>query len=372
MGHEWRVIMLARNALFTLVACAFGCSKPQTAVHLHEPAQTHTVVVDSPSVSDDKPTTTPGQIEPAEFAPVIRQNGSTFVVLSNEPDHERLAKGAPSLVSKGSPVVARRDVDQTLLLKEMKQLVGRSMRLIGAAGEVCRGTLATPILLSRVEPHFGERQHWSGEEEDENGVKIPALSDERVAEIAWDMATDGKVLVAELVKTTGDCRDARFARGADLPALATTAARRPSESLTVQAMAALRKLPAYERIEQAYRGSSQSTPSTSWTASPNAAVNMHEFVTDKAMFLWVSASGGEACSDFYGRMSVLWKVSGTNAKKFDFEVLYEGEAEFSPELLVRLPGDDVPSLVGRESILRKDTKVYEFEELHVPFLDCPC
>lgn len=363
--------MLARSALFALVLVATGCSKPQTPVQLHEPTIAKAFAVETPAPSADKPEPVSGQIDPSEFAHVVNERGSTFVVLSSSPDHERWAKGAPSIVSKDSPVVTRREVDPTLLPKALTRLAGRAMRLVGDSGEVCRGTLGTPFLLSRVEPHFGERQRWDGEE-DENGVKGPALSDERVAEIAWDMASDGKVLVAELVETNGACQDARFARAADLPALATTVARRPSAGLTAQAMVALKKLPAYDEIEQRYRTSGQATPSTSWTESQNADVSMYEFSTGKATYVWVSALGGEACSDFDGRLNVLWKVSGTNAKNFEFDVVYEGDAEFSPHMLVQLPGDMAPAFVGRESLLRKDTKGYEVEDLHVPFLDCPC
>jgi len=226
-------------------------------------------------------------------------------------------------------------------------------------------------LLGRVIPHFGERQRWEGEE-DENGNKSPALSDDRVAELAWDLTTDGKLLVAELVETTGDCQDALFARAADLPTLATTAWRRPAAGLAVQAMSAFRALPGYKEIDTSYRASQQKTSSESWTESQSADVTQVEFSTGKATYVWMSASAGEVCSDFSGRMNVLWKVSGTNAKTFAFEVVYQGEAEFSPDALVQIPGDDAPSLLGRESILRKDTKGYTVKDLHAPFLDCPC
>jgi hypothetical protein len=371
MLHERRVAMFARSALFALALVAIGCSKPQTPVQLHQPANANTVAAETPMAPVDKPEPVLGQIDPAEFAHVVNDRGTTLVVLSSSPDHEHWAKGRPGLVSKESPVAARRDVDATLLPKAMTRLEGRAMRLVGDAGEVCHGTLGAPFLLSRVEPHFGERQRWDGEE-DENGVKGPALADERVAEIAWDMAGDSKLLVAELVETNGSCDDARFARAADLPAMTTTAARRPSAGLTAQAMVALKKLPAYDEIEQRYRTSSVATPSTLWIESQNADVSMHEFSTGKATYLWVSALAGEACSDFDGRMAVLWKVSGTNAKKLEFEVIYEGGADFTPHMLLQLPGDTAPSLLGRESLLRKDAKVYEVEDLHVPFLDCPC
>lgn len=365
--------MLARTALFAFVVLASACSKPQMPVQLQAFGGVKVAAIEaSPSVSPDKPEVHSGAVDPAEFSYVVNDGGSTFVVLSAKPEPERWALGAPKLVSKDSPVVVRREVDQTLLPKTMTRLAGRSMRLVGTAGEVCRGTLAAPMLLSRVEPHFGARQGWSGDDEDENGVKIPAFSDERIAEIAWDMTADGKLLVAELVGTTGDCRDALFARATELPTLSTVVARRPSASLVAQAMEAFRKLPAYEAIEKTYRSSNQAKPSVSWTDSDGADVTMQEFSTSKGTFLWVSAFGGEVCSEFSGRMNVLWKVSGTNAKKFEFGVLYEGDGEFTPHMLMQFPGDEVPSLLGRESILRKDTNVYEVDQLDVPFLDCPC
>lgn len=373
MLHECRVHMLSRLALATFVLALASCSKPQTPVQIHEPSSEKSARVETPVVGQDKPEAAVSEgADPAQFAQIVNHKNKTFVVLSAEPDHEHWANGDAILVSKDSPVVTRKDVDVSLLPKTMTRVVGRSMRLVGASGEVCRGTLAKPFLLSRVEPHFGERARWNGEEEDENGNKMPALSDERLAEVAWDMTTDGKLLVSELVETTGDCRDARFARAADLPALSTVSARSPAAGLTTQALAAFRKMPAWETIETSYQGTKDAQPSVSWTESQSADVTIREFSTGKASYVWVSAYAGETCSEFSGRLSVLWKVKGTNAKKYEFEVLYEGDAEFSPNMLVELPGDSGPSLLGQESMLRKDPKVYGVEELHVPFLDCPC
>jgi len=373
MLHEWSVVMFARTSLFAFAAALalVGCSKSQAPVQLHEPSMGKTPAIEMP-VAADKPEIAPGQTDPAEFAHIVQADGSEFVVLSTKPEVEKWVTGAPSIVSRQSPVVLRRDIEMAKLPKAMSRLQGRSMHLVGATGEVCRGTLGKPFLLSRVEPHFGERSRWEGEE-DENGVKGPALSDAKVAEIAWEMTgDDGKLLVAELENTTGDCRDARFARATELPALPVTGGRAPAASLAIQAKEALRKLPAYAAIEKSYRESNHATPSVAWSDDVGSDVTMLEFATGKTTYLWVNASGGEVCSDFSARLNVLWKVSGTNAKKFEFEVIYEGEEEFTPRILLQLPGDSAPSLVGQESMLRKDQKVYGFESLHVPFLDCPC
>jgi hypothetical protein len=374
MLHEWSAVMFARTALFAIALAVTGCSKSQAPVQLHEPSLGKTPAIEMPLVASDKPELAPGQMDPTEFAHVVSVDGSNYIVLSSKPETEKWAsgEGEASIVSRQNPVVVRRDVDLARLPKAMSRLQGRSMSLVGATGEVCRGTIGKPFLLSRVEPHFGERSRWEGEE-DENGVKGPALSETQVAEIAWEMAgSDGKLLVAELQDSTGDCQDARFARAADLPALPVTAARAPAASLATQAKEALRKLPTYEAIEKSYRSSQFATPSVAWSESAGSDVTMLEFATGKGTYLWVTAAGGEVCSDFSGRMNVLWKVSGTNAKKFEFEVVYEGEQEFTPRVLLQLPGDSAPSLVGQESMLRKDQKVYGVEDLHVPFLDCPC
>lgn len=362
--------MFHRFALAIVAVVLSSCSKPQTAVQLQDPAASKGAAVEV--VSEDKLTSTPSkEASASQFLQIVQEGGSTYVVISAEPESERWSKGAPSLMSKGSPIIMERAVEESLLPKPLASFKGRSMRVFGASGEVCRGTLSAPSLLGRVEPHFGERQRWDGEE-DENGNKSPALSDDRVAALAWDLTTDGKLLVAELVETTGDCQDALFARAADLPTLATTAWRRPSAGLAAQAMSAFRALPGYKEIDTSYRASQQKTSSESWTESQSADVTQVEFSTGKATYVWMSASAGEVCSDFSGRMNVLWKVSGTNAKTFAFEVVYQGEAEFSPDALVQIPGDDAPSLLGRESILRKDTKGYTVKDLHAPFLDCPC
>jgi hypothetical protein len=370
MLHEWHPVMFARIAFLALVLGAAGCSKPQTPVQLHESVGTPAAVVEPTPAPVDIPSAPTSEPDPTEFAHVVVEQGTAYVVLSAEPDEAHWAKGAPRLVANASPVVIQRDVDRAALPKSMTRHLGRGMRLAGPSGEVCRGTLGAPTILGRVEPHFGERQRWGGEEID--GVMTPPWSEERIAEEAWSMSAGGQVLVAELVDASGDCRDALFARALDLPVLATSAARRPSATLSARAKAELRKLPAYGALEEAYRKSTVATPSLRWTETEDAIVDVHEFSTDMATFVWLSASGGQPCSDFSGRIDVLWKVIGTNAKDLRFEVLYAGEAEFSPEMLLQQPGEKNPSFVGRESILRKGPDGYAVDSLHVPFLDCPC
>lgn len=371
MLHERRAVMFARTALFALAVSAFGCSKPQTPVQLHEAMAAPIVVIDdAPPASADKPSAAAGQIDAAAFAHVVVDQGEALVVLSTEPDEAHWAKGAPSLVAKASPIVMRRNVDRAALPESIKRHIGRSMVLVGPSGEVCRGTLSSPFILGRVEPHFGERERWSGEEID--GVMTPPASEERIAEEAWSMSQGGRVLVAELVGTSGDCRDALFARAQDLPVITAAAARRPSASITARAMDELRKLPAYGALEEAYRKSQGVTKSSSWTESDDADVTVHEFSTNAATFVWLSASAGQPCSDFSGRIDVLWKVHGLAAKELEFERLFDGETEFEPELVVHSPGEKLPSFVGRESILRQGSVGYAVESLHVPYLDCPC
>lgn len=361
--------MFHRFALAIVAVVLSSCSKPQTAVQLQDPVASKAAPVEV--VSEDKLTSTPSkEASASEFLQIVQEQGSTYVVISAEPE-DRWSKGAPSLVSKDGSVITERAVDESLLPKTLSSFKGRSMRVFGASGEVCRGTLAAPRLLGRVIPHFGERQRWDGEE-DENGNKSPALSDDRVAELAWDLTTDGKLLAAELVETTGDCRDALFARTADLPTLATTAWRRPSAGLATQALNAFRALPGYKEVDASYQASKKTPSSELWTESQDASVTQIEFSTGKATYVWTSAFAGEVCSEFMGRMNVLWKVTGTNAWNLTFEVVYQGDEDFSPDALVQIPGDEAPSLLGHESILRKDTKGYAVEDLHVPFLDCPC
>lgn len=369
MLHECSPVMFHRFALAIVAVVLSSCSKPQTAVQLQDPVASKAAAVEV--VSEDKLISTPSkELAASQFLHIVHEQGSTYVVISAEPE-DRWSKGVPSLMSKDGAVVMERAVEESLLPKALSSFRGRSMRVFGASGEVCRGTLSAPSLLGRLIPHFGERQRWDGEE-DENGNKSPALSDDRVAELAWDMTTDGKQLVAELVETSGDCQHALFARAADLPELATIAPRPPATGLATQAMSAFRALPGYKEMDASYQASKKTPSSESWTESQSADVTRIEFATGNARYVWISASAGEVCSEFMGRMNVLWKVTGTNAKNFTFEVVYQGDADFSPLTLVQIPGDEGPSLVGRESILRKDTKGYDVEDLHVPFLDCPC
>ncbi len=360
--------MLARIATFALALAAFGCSKSETPARL--PAVVSVPAAVAIATTTDKADASPSGIDPAELAHVVTSKGTTYVVLSAMPDHERWAKGAPSLVSDDGPVVTRREVDQAALPTSIARLVGRKMRLVGPKSEVCRGTLSAPTLMSRVEPHFGERSRWGGEEID--GVMTPALTHEQVAQVAWDMTSDGKLLVSELVETNGDCQDARFARSSDLPMLETAEGRGASASTKTRAMAEMRKLAAYDQIERSYREWAQAEANKVWTESTESIVTVSEYSFDGAKYVWLSASAGAACEGFSAQLSVFWKVTETNSKQVRFEVLHEGETDFDPQMLVRFGTDKAPSLVGRESFMRSDSKGYSVEDLHVPYLDCPC
>jgi len=302
------------------------------------------------------------------FSHVFHHGDRAYVVLAQVTE-DSWGRGAPSLVSVESPVVVRRDVDVVALPRALARRSGGSVRLVGASGVVCQGVIGPMSIVGRFEPHFGTRQDWEGKNHDIGEPDAP-LPIEQVASQAWDESVAGRVLAAEVISTTGDCKRALYARAASLSAPAVIAESPAPPALADKAVEALRRLPSYATVEQNYRQSSSGGPGR-WEIE-NGSTDVTFFRGKDASYVWVSAYGGEACSDFDAHMVALWKVEGAGTPRPTFTLLHEGTDDLLPVGVTDIDGDGSVELLGHERILRRGSDGYATDSLAVPSFDCPC
>ncbi|MDI1445045.1 hypothetical protein [Polyangium sp. 6x1] len=363
-------------AALLLVVSAVGCSKREALVRIPSVEPT-AVAAPAPSPapapaapSPEKAAVMLDDLDPSLFAHVLVENGKTYVVLDANPDVDRWAQGAPLLVSDDFPVITRREIAPATLPASLVRRIGTPVRLYGSKGVVCEGKLGPLSLLGRVEPDYGVRQQWKGEDYD--GTPIPPAKPEQIAEEAWGMAEGGRSLVAELGDVEGDCKDAMFARDRELPQARPFTVKDAPIALATRAAAEMRDLAGYAEIDESYQNAGIQTPGVAWEHHNGASPTVKVFSGDGATYVWLDADAGEVCSEFRGKLTALWKLEGGPAKDARFVKLYEGADDFLPSTLVHLDRDGSPSLLGYQSVLRKSASGFAIRSVAVPYFLCPC
>ena len=395
-----RPLVLSSCFALSLLACSTGSGPARTAptadasdvsprasappesldANVDGPLPSRSAELDLDEALDSPPIPAPeGEIEESEselvtdrYAPVVTAGGQ-YVVISSQPADD-WALGPTELVSDGSPVVVRRAVNVQALSGEVKARLGAPVRLFGDHGVVCTAKLADPALLGRTEPHFGTRQHWAGEFPDE--VTGP-MSTAEVAESAWELAADGRLLVARAVPIEGRCEGATWARSATLDAPAVTKVETPAPKLRARALAEFRALPRHREIQQELR-EHEPLAKSYWDEFDGAAptVSIIHPANGKRALIVISATAGIGCGDFFGRLGAVFEV--TDPATFPtFQLvtdsLLDGTFEpASPHAAADLDGDGKLELLVEEGWLGPMSSGATRHGLRVPFLDCPC
>jgi hypothetical protein len=354
-----------------------GCSRPEPLLRIPSPVDIHAEAPAPPApeearapINVDKPIPNDDDVDPAAFAHVLVEDGRAFVVLHAHPDAERWSTGKPVLVSDGSPVVTRREVDYAALPKHLLRTQGLAVSLFGGSGLVCHGSIGRLAMFGRVEPHFGVRDVWSGNDGDTAGTP---MAPEQIADEAWNMSEGGSMLVAELDNVRGDCKDATFARSSALASPKAAKGFAAPPSIQALAVDAIHELDQYLEIEAMYFESSSAKPGARWENEDGARPSVTLFTTRKSAYVWLGAYAGSPCSEFEGRIGALWKIEGQVGKNATLRLLYVGDGEFAPSTLLELDTEGAPTLLGDQAALRKGRNgTFDVRSLAVPFLDCPC
>jgi hypothetical protein len=359
-----------------LALCVVGCSKRETRVSapvasssLHKGVA---VLARAPVIAPPEAPASDGK-NLDQFMHVVHDAGRDLVVLSRDVSDAWIA-GEPDAFGFEGLYTVQRAVAAAALPSDLARRAGMHVKLFGASGVVCQGVLGPLELVGRVTPHFAEISEWEGTAH-EMGLPDAPLPPEEVAKRAWDLTEGGRMLVAEVISTTGKCDSGDFARAAALPTPAIVKAESVPPALLDKAFSALRDLPAYEENARQYHASSAGSGGTgqgSWVDADSSKL----FRGKRGTYLWISSAGGERCSDFNAQLATLWKVEKPESPTPTFTLVYEGAdvdaSEIDPSEAADLDGDGVPELLGAESVMFGRPSGYALDRIHVPNLDCGC
>lgn len=299
---------------------------------------------------------------PDELALVIADGGPQ-VVLDVSPD-PAWAEGAPELLADAEPFPTRSAVSTAELPANLSAWTGKRMRLYGSDGPVCTATLASPALVGRVMPHFGEVARWRGTSDE----GTPPLSKGQIARNAWDLAggaaPNGLLLTAAITEPEGDCSAALWAQPASEPERKVTKAEWATPERAQQVLAALRKLPAYKAIQATREPDKRGKP---WDLEGKTQVLVMGEPSGKSL-AFIAAIANDGCGGFQGDLAAVFEIDGDKLR-------LAGEPMSAP---LRMPvalievGAGKREILFSEALLRGETGYDQLDALTIPFLDCGC
>jgi hypothetical protein len=300
----------------------------------------------------------------------------TYVVLDAEA-REELAKGPPVLDSEISgDVAARRMVALDRLAPELAARRGAQVRLYGPTEVVCRARLGEPFLLRRMVAHFGTVQAWRGEIADIGTV--PATP-EQVARDTWDEAAERTLLVAALDEVRGDCSEALWARGADLPEPAVFAQQAVSADLRARLERSVRALPAYRALAKTYAEYLKENPlepnseAKRWEQFNGDSPLLRAFGNGDRQFVTFGQSVGECGDDFGGSLWALFEVRGQTLRLLNHPGRDDEPSVFVIDVIVDADRDGRIELLAPNLVLRPTDDGPTFvQDVTPPFHDCGC
>ena len=328
-----------------------------------------------------------GPLAPEHFRFVVTEGGP-YVVLQAGVEEALAGPGEPTVLSLG---VTRRPAGE--VPAEAKAWIGREVALHGSAGELCRAKIADLHVLSRVRPHFGVVQGWTGSEGE------PPPPPVEVAREAWALASAGRLLVGRVEVASGACvgtaekpvwSGAAWARASDAPAAPPMKEVPVPPALEARAFEAFRRLPAYGAIQKGYLDTKVEDTGGQrtrfWdeygTATPQPGrVRAFADASGRPALLLLSAQAGYGCGDFWGSLWAAWSI---DPAKPEGPLTLLSDAEAPGELppvsgAVDVDGDGRPELVGPEGLVREVKEeakgpsiLREVERLPFPDYDCPC
>ena len=268
------------------------------------------------------------------------------------------------LISQDEPVVVSAAVESDKLPASVAEWRGAILE-----SGPCQATVSDILALSRIVPHFGERQTWSGEFDDN-----PPMAEDDIARAAFH--EDGAYLVGTL--RTDGCSMGAHASVANQPA--PTRADRVTDgtgALVKAARKAFRALEGYKELATEFRSYGQEG---NWEEYASGGGKPGEIVVtvmrhtgNHKLFAVAQAHSGSGCGDFEGSLTAFFEVSGKLAAP---KLKKVHETRTHPRIIAALDMADNGALaflvedVGNTVLTGLDGKV--LRTLTVPFFDCGC
>ncbi len=248
--------------------------------------------------------------------------------------------------------------------------IGRAVELYAGGAKACAGKVADLHVISRVTPHFGAVQTWQ-----EDG-----LTPQQQAEAAWQMASEGRLLVARVDAKAADCGGAVWARAAGAPAPTALQAMATAPGwLATAAVAQTRALPGYATIQKGWKADVPAAKEPGWDRHGGASPEVQAFArADGApAVVLVTMRAGHGCGDFYGSFWAAYTVDGETLTRIsdpDSPADFDFVTDDAFVAVVDADGDGRWELLSKERLLRQDAKgvLREVLRLPYPYYDCPC
>ena len=271
----------------------------------------------------------------------------------------------------GAAIVTRREVDEARLPAAVTALKGKKAQLFTATGAACEAKVKGFAVISRVVPHFGIVEQWTatGEHAGE-----PRPTDAQIAEDAWEQASEGRLLVAELDGDAARCKPATWGRVSHAAAPIFIAAVPADDALKAAAHAELRKLAAYAEAQKEFESESgEPKPSGAWDKTDGTTLEVRQIPLPKGGMLVTAYLHATTGCPFDRTVSAVWEAKGNGTHLVLMSPPSLEQTEIVPTGAADVDGDGTFELLLPDGILqRAGTQYSDFHQLVVPNRDCPC
>ena len=297
------------------------------------------------------------------FVFIVEAGGTQYAVLDQLGS---VPTGALTLRDKGDPVAVEAAVEAGKLPSGLTGWQGQEL----TNGE-CEATIGDIVALSRVVPHFGERQTWSGEFDDSE-----PYTDEQIAQAAFhDSST---YLVGRL---QGSCKLGAYASVVSKPAplIGKEMADGPrKQAIVAAAEKAFRQLASYKQLQKEFKDFSDTGAWEDYGEEDadrrgSLGVTVTEHPTKGTVQVLAQAHAGMGCGDFEGSLTAHFAVKGTPEKP-KVELVHESLSHPRVLAIIDVEGDGVLEYLFEEfsiTVLRS-WKGDERQSVAVAFFDCGC
>lgn len=295
------------------------------------------------------------------FVFVIKAGNGEYAVFDRLRD---VPTSEPRLLSKGDPVVVAAKVNGKKLPAAVAEWQGASLQ-----NGACQGKVGDILALSRIVPHFGERQTWDGTFDDS-----PAMKDDEIARAAFH--EDGAYLVGKLA--TEGCSMGAYASVVGQPAPAVGApVAGDMNALEKAARKAFRGLESYKDLAEEFSALGQTGDWESYDPDGGKPgeirVTAMRHAGNQKVFVVAQAHAGHGCGDFEGSLTAFFEMSGS-LKKPRLKKVHEMGTH--PRVVAAL---DIAAN-GTLAFLVEDFsatsviswKGHAVRSVIVPFFDCGC
>jgi ketosteroid isomerase-like protein len=294
------------------------------------------------------------------FVPVIEVLDECYVVLSSAVEAAWASETIESVERGFSAIAVARE-----LPTEVSNWRGQRVRYRQFGGGAETAEITALFVISRVYPHFGSEQEWSGEWDDLLGDAGRRWTD---AEVAVDVFNQGDQLLVGRLET---CAGPGFAQ-TEASAEPLIYAPMPSTPVRDAVLAELEALGGYAEIQEYFR--SETGEAGPWYRFEGAEPDIRLFADTETgrSFASVAVRSGTGCGDFSGDFWALFEVRPDGRLQLLTSPDWPGD-QFSPDAVFDADGDGHPEFMNRERVIQWSGEVYrQTFEIEVPDYDCPC